>query len=189
MSDLRFYSTAKENHKIREAARWIVDIFVVLSLAVFVGYVFFYRIPVSGLSMEPTLTNGDQVCVNTALYTFTEPERLDVICFRLTTNEDEDRMTIKRIIGLPGETIQIRDSHVYINGARAYLADGFDVAALGGIADQEITLGENEYFVLGDNRENSEDSRFSSIGNVKRSQILGKVWVVVAPVTHLGLLD
>ena len=189
MSDLRFYSTAKENHKIREAARWIVDIFVVLCLAVFVGNLFFFRVPVSGLSMDPTLTNGDKVCVNTALYTILEPERLDVVCFRLTDNEDEDRMTIKRIIGLPGETIQIRDSHVYINGARAYLADGFDEATLGGIADEEIVLGEDEYFVLGDNRENSEDSRFASIGNVKKRQILGKVWIVVAPFNHLGLLD
>ena len=90
------------------------------------------------------------------------------------------------IFGLPGETIQIRDGLILING-QTYIEDR-EVAAItfGGLAEAGITLGADEYFVLGDNRNNSEDSRYTDVGNIKRSDILGKVWLIISPRSSFG---
>ena len=88
---------------------------------------------------------------------------------------------VKRVIGLPGETVQIKEGHIYINGnlLENDINDTYIVTA--GITANEIHLAEDEYFCLGDNRNNSEDSRFSSIGMVKKKHVIGKVWMVLQP--------
>ena len=127
---------------------------------------------VIGSSMEPSLHNGEEVLLNKIVYQFSTPKRGDVIAFH--PNGDENtHLYVKRIVGLPGETIQIKQGSVYINGEMHVMDTPTEDP---GIAADEIRLSDDEYFVMGDNRENSEDSRSANIGNVSREMIEGKVW-------------
>ncbi len=172
---------AKESRKFSmsvmyEILSWIFGV----AAAVFLGImtVFFVGISVSvvGSSMEPSLYNGEEVLLNRIIYQFSTPKRGDVIAFH--PNGDENtHMYVKRIVGLPGESIQIKQGSVYING-EMYPMEQQTMEA--GIAEEPIQLGDDEYFVMGDNRENSEDSRSANIGNVSRAMIEGKVWYHLA---------
>ena len=102
---------------------------------------------------------------------------------------EDGKSNIKRVIGLPGEEVQIRDGFVYIDGEKLEAERGLNTAVLPGLAENPVTLGEDEYFLLGDNREGSEDSRFVNIGNVKRDQIQGKVWLRLMPLLDIGLIE
>ena len=95
---------------------------------------------------------------------------------------------IKRIIGLPGETVEIKDGEILINGEK--IEEDYKTTKIDdpGIVEEPITLGGDEFFVLGDDRQNSEDSRMADIGNVKRTEIEGKVWFVIAPKDHFGFV-
>lgn len=124
--------------------------------------------------MEPSLYNGQKILINRITYQFATPERNDVIVFRPNGNENS-HYYVKRVIGLPGETIQIKQGKVYIDGT-PFTEDVVDDTLTAGIAEEEIYLGVDEYFVLGDNRENSEDSRSANIGNVSSEIIDGKAW-------------
>lgn len=185
---LDFFNTVEEEHKrLREITRWISDVAIVLVLALFVVHFLGNRYTIMGNSMSPVLENGNVVFINELCYNFLEPARLDVVLFE--SAEDESRTFVKRIIGLPGETIQIVDGAVLIDGEAASLPDGLDLAAIPGLAKDPVTLEENEYFMLGDNRDSSEDSRFVNVGKVNRSQIVGKVWLRVSPLSELGLIQ
>lgn len=141
---------------------------------------------VEGSSMAPTLEDGDILVVDKLSYRFREPERYDVIVFRYLYKEDS--YYIKRIIGLPGETVQILQGQVYINGELLGEEFGSELMTNAGRASQPITLGADEYFVLGDNRNISSDSRDPSVANVAADQIIGRAFVCVAPWKHMGLL-
>ena len=143
-------------------------------LGVAVMYFFGLRTSVVGTSMEPALWSGEQVLLNRVSYQFSSPKRGDVIAFYPNGNT-KSHIYIKRVIGLPGERIRIMDDHVYINDSR-YFLDNVEYTREAGIAVNEIKLGTDEYFVLGDNRSNSEDSRSANIGNVTSEMIQGKVW-------------
>ena len=93
------------------------------------------------------------------------------------------------MIGLPGEVVQIIDGYIYIDGQRLEADNGLDRVVLAGLAENPVTLGEGEYFLLGDNRDGSEDSRFANIGNVNRNQIQGKIWMRLLPLIHIGLVE
>ncbi|MCR5742611.1 MAG: signal peptidase I [Lachnospiraceae bacterium] len=145
------------------------------------------RTIVDGSSMETTLQDGDNALVNKLSYTFAGPKRFDVVVF------DYDKTSgshyIKRIIGLPGETVQIIDGYVYIDGEK--LTEdvyGKDVMTYAGIAAEAITLGEGEYFVLGDNRNESSDSRYADVGVVHKEQIIGKAWLRILPFSSFGTI-
>lgn len=127
---------------------------------------------VTGDSMNPVLFNGESVLVDKISYQRSEPERFDVVVFRYLYASDS--YFIKRVVGLPGETIQIIDGEVYVDGNR--LEDPYGTASMedAGRAAEPVLLGEDEYFVLGDNRNYSTDSRGDKVGNVKLQQILGK---------------
>lgn len=127
--------------------------------------------------MESTLSNGDQLIVEKVSYYFHEPERFDVITFPY----DDNISYIKRIIGLPGETVQIMDGTIFINGEILKEDYGNAVMEEDGLASDIIYLGEDEYFVLGDNRNASIDSRKPEVGNIKREDIQGKAWVRFYP--------
>ena len=144
------------------------------------------RTEVIGTSMTPTLQDGDNLIVEKVTYYFRDPQRYDIIVFPYP--EDPSRHYIKRIIGLPGETVQIIDGYVYINGELLDEHYGNAVMNNAGIAAEPITLGEDEYFVLGDNRNNSEDSRYAAVGNIKRSQIDGRAWLSIWPFSDIGFL-
>lgn len=155
--------------------------FVCFLIITFVGQ----RTTVSGESMEPLLQDGDNLILDKLSYRFGDPERFDVVVF----DQTEQDHYIKRVIGLPGETVQIIDGYVYINGER--LEDdvyGKEVMISGMRAEEPVTLGEDEYFVLGDNRNYSRDSRDPVVGNVKRSQILGRAWLRFWPLNKIELI-
>ena len=169
---------------IREILGWIFYIIVILVLTyVIITYVG-QRTSVSGSSMETTLSDGDQLLVDKLSYRFQDPKRFDIIVFPY--QYEENTYYIKRIIGLPGETVQVVDGYVYINGSRLE-SDiyGNELMDDPMAASQPITLGEDEYFVLGDNRNHSQDSRDPSVGEVKKDTIMGKAWVRIR--TFAGL--
>ncbi|MGL5435199.1 MAG: signal peptidase I [Lachnospiraceae bacterium] len=174
----------EEVSMLRQVSRWVIDIVVVLSLAWFCLYSFGSQITVSGQSMTPLLSSGQTVLMNRLIYDLSGPKRMDVVVFE----RDDKKTNIKRVIGLPGETVQIAGGYVYINGTRLEASDGLDQVSLGGLAENPVELGDDEYFLLGDNRDSSEDSRFVNIGNVKEEQILGKVWLRIFPLIDFSLL-
>ena len=140
-----------------------------------------------GDSMRPVLKNADKVLVNRIVYNASSPKRGDIIVFKPKGNESSHYYT-KRIVGLPGETVQIVENRIYINGEKLeedYTTTKIDTA---GIAADKVKLGGDEYFVMGDNRKNSEDSRSADIGAVKRSYIYGKAWFVVSPKKNFGFV-
>lgn len=170
---------------MRRVVKWVVDIVVVISLAWFVAYGFGTQVKVAGQSMAPLLRGGDVVLLDRLAYDFGSPKRLDVVVFE----REDHKFNVKRVIGLPGEVVQIMDGLVYIDGLRLEAGNGLDTAVLPGLAENPVTLGEDEYFLLGDNREGSEDSRFANIGNVKRDQIQGKIWLRLIPLLDIGLIE
>ena len=174
--------------KIRKIIMWILQIGAMVALAFVCAYFFGQRVVVTESSMEPTLASGDKVLINTAVYKLSSPKRGDLIAFRTGSDENQS-LIIKRVIGLPEETIQIKDGQIIING-ETYIEDpGFPAINNPGIAEEEITLGAGEYFVLGDNRNDSEDSRHIDIGPVKEEFIIGKLWLRYSPVKSFGLIN
>ena len=142
------------------------------------------RVAVDGSSMKETLQNKDQLIIDCFTYHFLhEPERFDIIVFRLKS--DPKVYYIKRVIGLPGETVQIRDSVIYINGQPIEDPYSQGVSFRGGSAENPVTLGEGEFFVMGDNRNDSIDSRFS-VGPVNKSQIIGRAFFRLLPFKKMG---
>lgn len=172
-------------HLLRSIIYWITDIVVVITLAVFVVLFLCQRVRVSGHSMEPMLAAEEEILVDRIRYHFADPERFDIIVFE-KENSGTSKTYIKRIVGLPGETVQIVNEEIYINGAQLEGQESIRHVTLSGLAEKPITLAQNEYFVLGDNRESSEDSRFANIGNVKNSEILGSVWMRISPFDRIG---
>ena len=134
---------------------------------------FFEKARVYGHSMEPVLKDGQTVLVDKLAYRLGEPERFDVIVFR--DRREEGRYYMKRIVGLPGETVQIADGRVTIDGVLLEEPSEREEIRDARRASEPGVLGESEYFVLGDNRNGSSDSRDSDIGNVSAEQIIGRV--------------
>ena len=142
------------------------------------------RTEVEGASMENSLHNGDNLIVDKLSYRFHDPERFDIIVFPY--QYEENTYYIKRIIGLPGETVQITNGRILIDGETYKEGKDFPKISNAGLASKAISLGTGEYFVLGDNRNNSEDSRYTDIGLVKKRYIAGKIWFTCAPARKLG---
>ncbi len=149
------------------------------------------RTVVRGDSMENTLVNGENLIMDKISYRFSDPKRFDIVIFPGPEEFGEHPYYIKRIIGLPGETVQIKDGLVYIDGGvltedvygiTDYIEEAHDAA-------RPITLGEDEYFCLGDNRPVSFDSRYPEVGPVTRSEIIGKVWIRIWPFSKFGSVD
>ena len=136
--------------------------------------------------MNPTLHENENLITDKITYRFKEPKRFDIIVFPYKDNTS--KLLIKRIIGMPGETVQIKNGRVYINDHELNENYGNAIMNDGGVADNAIILGEDEYFVLGDNRNNSQDSRFASVGNVHRSDIIGRAWLRIWPLDKVDLL-
>lgn len=148
------------------------------------------RTEVEGTSMENTLHNGDNLIVDKLSYRFHDPERFDIIVFPFQFQDNT--YYIKRIIGLPGETVQIMDDgSIYINGEKLEENYGMEVIKPEtiGRAAEPIELGDDEYFVMGDNRNNSSDSRTDMVGNITRENIIGKAWLRIWPVSDFGVLQ
>ena len=170
----------------KEILSWVFYIAFVLVLTwviiTFVGQ----RTRVDGRSMMNTLHDGDNLIVEKLSYRFSDPKRFEIIVFPPTGKKE---YYIKRINGLPGETVQIDENgNIYINGELLEENYGAETIQNPGRAAKPITLGDDEYFVMGDNRNNSKDSRSEEVGNVKRSQIIGRAWLRIWPLNKFGLL-
>lgn len=178
---LTFYEKKKKINKstIREIFSVLFYCFAAILLAFVLVFSVGMKVSVIGLSMEPALYNGQEVLINRFVYRVSSPQRGDIIAFLPNGNENV-HYYLKRVVGLPGETVQIREGYVYIDGILLEEDENYDKMADAGIAEAEIKLGNDEYFVLGDSRNNSEDSRSGNIGPVKKDTIAGKVWFPLA---------
>ena len=176
--------TEKKMDVKKEILSWVFYLGFVMIVTYLIIHFVGQRTMVEGRSMENTLQNGDNLIVEKLSYRFGDPERFDIIIFKFP--DDESQKYIKRIIGLPGETIEYVDGNILIDGE--VLEEEYDTTEIEelGLLEDAITLDSDEYFVLGDDRQSSEDSRMANVGNVKRSEIEGKVWIIVSPSEHFG---
>lgn len=172
-------------HFLKSILNFSIYILVVLVLTLLVVRYVGQRTVVMGHSMEPTLSDQDNLLVDKLSYRLHDPKRFDVVVFPY--QYADKTYFIKRIIGLPGETVRIDDTgSIYINDELLMEAYGKEVIEDPGLARDGITLGPDEYFVLGDNRNDSSDSRFVSVGNIKGSQIIGKAFLRIYPFSAFG---
>jgi len=174
--------TYDDNSTMRLIIRIIVYVLVAVSAAWFVVYAFMNQVIVSGNSMSPVLEAEDMCLINRLTYDLGEPGRFDIVVFE---RSDTGKQNIKRIVGLPGDILQIRDGLIYINN-EPLKNEYTSFISLPGIAENSIELAVDEYFVIGDNADSSEDSRFSNIGNVNRDAIKGKLWLIIKPFNRMG---
>ena len=176
-----------KSDKGRPIFTWIFQIAVTLVLAAVVAIFFFQSITMQESSMEPTLETGERFFVNKLIYKFTSPDRGDIIAFTKDGSDDAP-IHIKRVIGLPGETIEIRDGVIYIDGEEYEEKGDLPQITNPGLAEDGVNLGNDEYFVLGDNRNNSEDSRFAEVQNIDKKYIEGKLWFCIYPADQMGFV-
>ena len=159
---------------IRRIGLWVGEIAAAIFLAFFVIHVCCQTVTVHGESMQTAYYDGDVVLVNKLQYKFSNPKRLDPVVLELE-NGSTTHYTVKRVLGLPGETIQITDGKILVNGTPLDYQFEEDILSAG-LAAYSVELDEDEYFVMGDNCNNSEDSRVANIGNIKRDQFVGKIF-------------
>lgn len=177
---LTFYR--KERKLNKESVKGMIELLAATLITVFLAfgitYVFGSRTGVIGDSMEESLPASSQILINRFIYMVSSPKRGDVVVFLPYGNTNTHYYT-KRVVALPGETVQIIDGRLYVDGYVAESQDAYDYMEDAGMAETPIVLGEREYFVLGDNRNSSEDSRSGNIGPVNRADIIGKAWLVI----------
>lgn len=188
---LTFYQRKKKLNST--LVKDIFEVIVGCIVAVFLAFVIIYSVgmqtSVIGDSMEPTLYNAQEILISRFSYKLTSPKRFDVVVFLPNGNQNA-HYYVKRVVGLPGETVKIEDGSVFIDGVLLDEGEQFDHMADAGIAGHEITLESDEYFVLGDNRNSSEDSRSGNIGPVKKDMIIGKAWFHMAGAGEgMGLVE
>ena len=174
-------------HLFRSIGSWAIRIGIVCFVAFVLVLFFGKRVSNVGDSMNPELSNGDIVLVNTLVYNAKNPARGDVIVFK-PQGDKTVHSYMKRVIGLPGETVEIKEGILYINGKE--LQEDYKTTAIkeAGLASEKIKLKKQEYFVLGDNRLSSIDSRSLEVGNVKKTEIEGQAWFVASPMKHFGFV-
>ncbi|MBR6321594.1 MAG: signal peptidase I [Lachnospiraceae bacterium] len=181
----------------------IVQVTVIAALGLFAARFMFHSTATSSRSMEPTIVPESVVFTDRCIYRLTEPKRFDVITFRRETGSStgetdipartvgngEQDILIRRVVGLPGETIRIEKGTVFINEVPLDVSAYISEITSDGIAKDSIRLSENEYFVLGDTPANSEDSRSYTVGVVLKRQILGRAWLAAKSITEIHMID
>lgn len=173
---LSFYNRRKKKISLallREILTWVFGIFTAVFLAAVLNYFLGMSTNVVGSSMEPVLYNGQQILINRFLYLISSPETGDVVVF-LPNGNKNSHYYVKRVVAGPGDKVLVQDGYLYVNG-EASQWNTMHISNSGIIAN-ELTLGSNEYFCLGDNPGNSEDSRSANIGPVNKEDIIGKAW-------------
>lgn len=184
----RIETTPTVRKIIKEIVIWLLLIILTITASYFITTNVFVKTAVAGVSMEPTLMEGQVVIVNKIEYYLKSPKRNDVIVYK-QSNREHSYYEIKRVIGLPGETVKIKNGIIYINDEVLKEKIKTETIENAGLAEEGIKLDDNEYFVLGDNRNDSEDSRFASVGNVLRNEILGKAVAIEKPFTLVDSLN
>ena len=163
---------------------FLIILIIVLLVVTFVGQ----RVKVIGSSMSPTLEDADGILVDKLTYRLSDPERFDIVVFPY--KYEKRTYFVKRVIGLPGETVQIlADGTILIDGEELVEYYGKETIKNPGVASNPVTLGDDEYFVMGDNRNNSKDSRFEDVGNIKRKELMGKAWIRIYPFNEFGKVE
>lgn len=183
----RLANMSDREKELREILSWIGYIVMIICATYLIVTYVGQRTKVSGDSMMNTLYDGDNLIVDKISYRFRAPKRYEIIVFPY--RYQENTYYIKRIIGLPGETVQIIDGYVYIDGEKLDEHYGREVMLKAGIAEKPIQLGEDEYFVLGDNRNYSSDSRETSVGVLHRSELIGRAWIRIWPLKDFGVIS
>lgn len=177
----------KDTDMLKETISFAIYIGIVFLLTFLVIHYVGQRTQVSGSSMESTLSDGDNLIVDKITYRFHDPERFDIIVFLY--KYEKNTFYIKRIIGLPGETVQIdEEGDIYIDGEVLEESYGREVMLNPGEAEDPIKLEEDEYFVLGDNRNASSDSRDPSVGKILGEDIVGRAWLRIYPFSKAGFI-
>ena len=184
----RIETTPTVKKIIKEIIIWLLLIVLTITASYFITTNVFVKTAVAGVSMEPTLMEGQVVIVNKIEYYLKSPKRNDVIVYK-QSNREHSYYEIKRVIGLPGETVKIKNGTIYINDEVLKEKIKTETIENAGLAEEGIKLDDNEYFVLGDNRNDSEDSRFASVGNVLKNEILGKAVATEKPFTLVDSLN
>ena len=174
----------KNSSFIKELAQWILAIAAGVLTALFISRVLIVNAEIPSGSMENTIMPGDHILGNRLAYLTSEPERFDIIIFRYP--DDESQLFIKRVIGLPGETVEIHDGNIYINGSKEPLDDVETKEPMEG-SFGPYTVPEGCYFVMGDNRNNSKDSRYWEHTFVTKDEILGKAVFKYWPLNEMQL--
>jgi len=172
---LSFYKRKKKisSAAVREVFSWTFGIIVAVFIAVVLNFFLGMTTNVVGVSMEPALYNGEKIFINRFLYVLSAPKAGDVVVFLPNGNENT-HYYVKRVVGIPGDRLVIKDGVLFVNGLESpWVTDKLTDA---GIAENEITLETGEYFCIGDNPGNSEDSRSGNIGPVSEKDIIGKAW-------------
>ena len=187
---LTFYQKKKKLNinLVKEILSWIFWIFVSVMLAVVTVFCVGMKTSVIGSSMEPSLYNGQEIFLNRLVYKVASPRAGDVVVF-LPNGNEKSHYYVKRVVGVPGDKLYIKSGMLYVNGevVEEYFNDRI---AEPGILENEVTLGEDEYFVIGDNCNSSEDSRSANVGTVRKSYIIGKAWMkLAAGDSDLGLIE
>lgn len=193
--NLKFEEDRKKERRIqivKESVRFVIEVAVVIVIAWLIVEFALKKVSVIGSAMETTLYNGEDVMVNKTAYAILSPGRSSIIAFYPEQKEDEQGMLddssilIRRVVGLPGEKIQIKEGKIYINGEVLEEKYEFPDLLSAGRAGNEITLGEDEYFVLSDNRSDMDDSRNTAFTKVRKENIIGKVILRLNPFSLIG---
>ena len=174
------------NSQIMELLRELIiyALIIVICIHVMPKYVI-QRTIITGHSMENTLQDEDNVLVEKLFFRLSDPERFDIVMF-YPYGVEEEEYYVKRVIGLPGETVQIIGEAIFVNGELLEENFGKQPITYQGIAEEPVTLGEEEYFLMGDNREVSFDSRYEEIGPVHRDLLAGKAVLRIWPLREFG---
>ena len=178
---------SNEVNIVKELLSLIIYIGIIIIICYFIITFVGQRTTVHGHSMETTLQDGDNLWIDKLTYHFKDPKRFDIIVFPY---QGQDVYYIKRVIGLPGETVQITpEGNILINGEILSESYGREIMVDSGTASEPRTLGEDEYFVLGDNRNDSRDSRWADVGNINKKDIIGRAVLRLTPFSNFGKLD
>lgn len=178
---------AVQTQAVRNAFLWVGQCLLAFAIGCVLVYYFMTSLTCVGQAMEPTVQSGAQVLVNRFIYSLASPKPGDVVVFRPNGNTNA-HYYMRRVIGVPGDTVRIVEGFVYVNGELFETGTGNEQMDYPGVAEEEITLAKDEYFVLGDNRNASEDSRNADIGNVKKQDIYGLAWFVRYPWDNFGMI-
>ena len=179
-------SPKKAKAVLKELSEYIILFVVALLIMLFLNHFIIINARIPSASMEDTVMTGDRLIGSRLAYKHEIPQRFDMIIFKFP--DDESQLFIKRVIGLPGETVNIIDGKVYINDSEEPLDDSFTKEIPNAVNFGPYYVPANSYFVMGDNRNMSTDSRSSYVGLVNRSDIIGEAWMCIWPLNHFGTL-
>ena len=168
----------RRRFKVKELQVTAINVGIVVAVVIvafLLVFTFFTSVNMAGVSMRPTIEDETNLLINRGRYLFMKPSHNHIVAFESLSNE-QDTIYVKRVVAVPGDTVVIKGGRLFVNGEKYDDVADTESITYSGLAETQLTLGEDEYFVLGDNRNNSEDSRYQSIGLISKKQIKGKVW-------------